>query len=665
MNQKRDIKPEDLYDFELISGPELSKDGKTAVFEKQWVDKNSEKIYKNLYLLNTENQEISRFTTGKQLDMNPKWSNDGEKIAFLSNREDEKQFQLYLIPANGGEAVKLTDLNGIFGEIVWSPNDKEIVFTFSKKDEKLLEMEEDDSSKGLTQRTITDMFYKNNGQGFLYRDKMHLWKINIENLNIKQLTSNNKFSENNPVWDNKGDTIYFLSNRDENPEKNPYLSDICKIDSEGENLEVLDSRRGSKHSLNISPNGNYLSYVGFEIKEKYVKLDRLWIMDVRTNKEMCLTEEYDRNIGSHTLGDMGEATFRTPVWSRDSQNLYVQMTEHGKVTLNKVEIRDKRIKRIINKKGVVGKFSVNNDEIYYYFKSFTDPNQLYKYNTKSGEDSRLTEINRKILDKINLKEPEEVWLENEDSKKLQGWILKPPKFDKNKEYPSILEIHGGPRAQYGWGFMHEFHYLASKNYIIYFSNPRGGDGYGQKHMEAIDNQWGTVDYKDLMSWTDYMENKDYIDKKRMGVTGGSYGGYMTNWIITHTDRFKAAVTQRCVSNLISFWGSSDMNWLTQILFGSLKAPWDDFDNYWNQSPMKYMDNVETPTMVIHSENDLRCDIEQAEQVFTALKYRGVETKFVRFPEENHGLSRNGRTDRRISRLKNILEWFEKYLKDKG
>ncbi len=227
-------------------------------------------------------------------------------------------------------------------------------------------------------------------------------------------------------------------------------------------------------------------------------------------------------------------------------------------------------------------------------------------------------------------------------------------------YPSILEIHGGPRVQYGNLFMHEFYYLAAQGYVVYFCNPRGGQGYGEVHSKAITNNWGTVDYADLMVWADLVQQKPYVDPDRMGVTGGSYGGYMTNWIIGHTDRFRAAVTQRSVSNMISMYGSSDFNWTFQAEFGD-QPVWENMENSWRQSPLKYIGNVKTPTLVIHSENDMRCEMEQDEQVFVALKKLGVDTEMVRFPGEPHGLSRGGRTDRRVARLEGILGWFGRYL----
>jgi dipeptidyl aminopeptidase/acylaminoacyl peptidase len=292
-----------------------------------------------------------------------------------------------------------------------------------------------------------------------------------------------------------------------------------------------------------------------------------------------------------------------------------------------------------------------------------DPGEIWLLNTANKHSRKLTHINDNLLRNLDLGEIEEVWFKGAAGNDLQGWILKPPGFDKRKKYPSILEIHGGPRVQYGNFFMHEFYYLAAQGYIIYFCNPRGGQGYGEEHSRAIWNNWGTVDYDDLMKWVDLIEKKPYIDKEKMGVTGGSYGGYMTDWIIGHTNRFKAAVTQRSVSNLISMYGSSDFNWAFQYELGD-EPPWKNFENYWRQSPMKYIGNCKTPTLIIHSEKDLRCAIEQDEQIFVALKKLGVDTEMVRFPDEPHGLSRGGRVDRRIERLKCIRHWFDRYLKGK-
>jgi len=298
----------------------------------------------------------------------------------------------------------------------------------------------------------------------------------------------------------------------------------------------------------------------------------------------------------------------------------------------------------------------------YFYGKLDDPAQHHVRQLAGGQktDRSLTRFNRDLLDGIDLGQVEETWIKGPDGNDLQGWIIKPPGFDPAKKYPSILEIHGGPLTQYGNFFFHEFYFLASQGYVVHFTNPRGGRGYGEAHAAAIWGRWGSVDYDDLMAWTDHVASQPYIDLARMGVTGGSYGGYMTVWIIGHTQRFKAAAAGRCVSNFVSMWGSSDSNWTFQQVVND-KAPFEDLPAYWDRSPIKYIGNARTPTMVLHNEFDLRCPIEQGEQVFVALKSLGVESEMVRFPDEFHGLSRTGRTDRRIARLNHILGWFERHL----
>ncbi|MFN2224290.1 MAG: alpha/beta hydrolase family protein, partial [Candidatus Promineifilaceae bacterium] len=288
-------------------------------------------------------------------------------------------------------------------------------------------------------------------------------------------------------------------------------------------------------------------------------------------------------------------------------------------------------------------------------------NEIEVKDLSSGETRQLTHFNEKLLGQIDLGQVEEIWFKGADDNDLQGWIIKPPGFDPGRRYPAILEIHGGPWLQYGNSFMHEFYYLAARGYVVFFCNPRGGQGYGEQHSRAIANDWGSVDYADLMAWTDHVAGQPYVDPKRVGVAGGSYGGYMTSWIIGHTDRFQAAVAQRVVSNLVSMWGSSDFNWTFQQAFGD-KPPWENLENLWRQSPMAHIGNARTPTLVIHSEQDMRCELEQGLQLYIALKTLGVPTELILFPDEPHGLSRGGRTDRRVVRLEHIGRWFDRYLK---
>ncbi|MFQ5437132.1 MAG: S9 family peptidase, partial [Anaerolineae bacterium] len=419
-----------------------------------------------------------------------------------------------------------------------------------------------------------------------------------------------------------------------------------------------------KHSPSFSPNGRHIAYLGTPAGDWY-RNHRLYVVSTGGGEARELTGHLDITLSSETLTDTGSDTPLTrPAWSNDGRSITMQISRNGCEQLCTFSVEDGSFEMVIDEPGVVLSFSFSADQrqVAYLWGSMEMTGQLHVLDVGSGAIKALTGFNRALFAEVAWGTIEEVWFTGKDGNDLQGWILKPPGFDPNQKYPSILEIHGGPMAQYGRYFMHEFHFLAANGYVVYFSNPRGGQGYGEDHLRAIMNRWGTVDYEDIMAWADYMEQQPYIDPERMGVTGGSYGGYMTSLIIGKTQRFKAAVSQRMVSNLVSFYGSSDMNWATEGLIGSEQPPWHNLEGYWQQSPIAYIGNAQTPTLVIHSEKDYRCDREQGEQVFVALKRMGIDTEMVLFPEEPHGLSRNGRTDRRIQRLSHMLRWFEKYLK---
>jgi dipeptidyl aminopeptidase/acylaminoacyl peptidase len=435
--------------------------------------------------------------------------------------------------------------------------------------------------------------------------------------------------------------------------------------AEGGEINKVKAPVGEKYLPSFSPDGKWIAYLGTEGVGAWYKNLGLWIAPVDGSKEARnLTEKYDIHIDSSTINDVGSPEIMPPTWSKDSQRIIFNTVLHGSSKVSSIAIRGDDLRDELGEGGVVGSFTFDREhkQLAYFYGQINDPVQIMVRDMASGKQRQLTKINRKLLDEIDLGSVEEVWFKGPDNNNLQGWIIKPPGFDPAKKYPSIMEIHGGPLTQYGKFFMHEFYFLAAHGYVVYFSNPRGGRGYGEKHAKAIHGEWGKADYSDLMAWADYMEKQPYIDPQKMGVTGGSYGGYMTVWIIGHTQRFKAAVTQRCVSNFVSMWGSSDMNWTFEQELGN-KPPFEDLQNYWNHSPIAYIGNSRTPTLVLHNEFDLRCPIEQGEQVFVALKKVGVETEMVRFPDEFHGLSRTGRTDRRIARLNHILRWFDKYLKD--
>ncbi|MBN1947477.1 MAG: S9 family peptidase [Bradymonadales bacterium] len=664
--RKRPITAEDLYRIPLLQDCQISPDGKYVAYGLQRIDRKTEKRYANLWIVPTGRGRPRQFTYGDQVDRMPRWSPDGSEIAFLSNRGDEKQFQLYVIPLSGGEARPVTDLKGSFANVAWSPAGRTLAFQFRKKDEEELKREKDEQKKklGVVSRHIDRVFYKLDGVGFLPKERWHLWTVDSRTGRTSQLTEGAIHDEVDPSWFPDGSRIVFCSNRTPQPDLDPDAVDLFVMPARKGEMVRIEAPLGFKAFPVFSPDGGRIAYLGLEGRGDWWRNNSLWVVPTDgSDAARNLTGAMDLHVDSVTLNDLGAPPMVPPVWSIDGSRLTFQVSRHGSTRLWSVAaIGQEAPVMLEGREGGIGPFTLDEKQrrMAFFQGTVTDPGSLYLLDRASGKTSRLVSPAEGLLRAIDLGECEEVWLKGAAGNDLQGWILKPPGFDPAKRYPSILEIHGGPQCQYGHLFMHEFYFLAAHGYVVHFTNPRGGQGYGEEYCHAIWGAWGTVDYDDLMAWTDQIEKLPYIDPGRMGVTGGSYGGFMTNWIIGHTNRFKAAVTQRCVSNIISMWGSSDFNWVFQEEFDNL-PPWEGFERMWRCSPMQAMGNARTPTLVIHSLNDLRCAVEQGEQIYVALKKLGVESELVLFPEEPHGLSREGRTDRRIVRLNHILRWFDRFL----
>ena len=663
--QKRSITLEDLYRMQMLADVRISPDGEHVSYTLQRVDRETESKYSNLWVVPTSGGEPRQFTQGDQSDAMPRWSPDGSQIAFLSKRTvKEKTPQIYLISFNGGEARKLTSIDGEIREMQWSPDGRKLLCAIRKTDAAELEKTEQQKKLGVVARHYDRLFYKLDGEGYLPHERTHLWLIDARTSKAKQLTDHAIWDEFNPTFSPDGTSIAFFSNHVADPDLDPYAIDLFVISADGGEPRKIKTPEGSKMLASYSPDGKFIAYIGTDSKGLDYRNDCLWIVPADGSKPAKnLIEKYDIEVSGMVINDFGTPETMKPVWSNDGKKLYFQVGIHGSSLLKSIAVDGENLKDVVGEGGVVSSFSFDDAQtrVAYQYGQMDDPGQVHVREVESGSTRILTRINHEVLDRSELSKVEEVWFKGPDKNPLQGWIMKPSSFNPRKKYPSILYIHGGPLTQFGKFFFHEFEVLAASGYVVYFCNPRGGKGYGEEHAGAIWGAWGSADYDDLMAWTDYMEKQPYIDRERMGVTGGSYGGYMTLWIIGHTKRFQAAITDRCVSNFVSEWGSSDMNWSFEYEMEA-EPPYKDFKKWWDMSPMKYIGNAKTPTLVQHYENDLRCPIEQGEQAFVALKRLGVDTEFVRYPDEFHGMSRTGRTDRRIERIKHILRWFDKYLK---
>ena len=665
---KRLIKAKDLYKIRPVSGCAISADGQRVAYTVQRVDRDSEKKYANLWVASTATGVAEQFTYGDQSDTSPQWSPNGKLLAFLSNRGNQDEpAQLYVIRANGGEARPICKIKGNITHYAWSPDSKQIVCSVVLTDKSVRERKADPKKQklGIVSRHITRIHHKYDGKGFLPKERTHIWTVKLKSGKVKQLTHGAIHDEKSPTWSPDGKQILFVSNRTDDPDFNPGRDEFYMMPAKGGEFTLLPAPVGNKTQPSFSPDGRYVAYYANNMAADWWKHTQLWIVPTDGGEARCLTNAYDFQVGNASGNDLGGCVTNRPIWSPDSQRLYFQKSEHGSTTLHSIQIDGSGLQTVMGDTGVVGAYGIAANTLAYWHSTMTDIGEIktqpLQDGVAAGHVRALSTINRKFMSRKQLGKVEEVWFKGAADNDLQGWIIKPPNFDPSKQYPSIMEMHGGPLSQYANAFMHEFQYLAANGYVVYFCNPRGGRGYGEAHAQSIWNDHGGADYDDVMAWADHVAQLPYIDRDRRGVTGGSYGGFLVNLIIGRNHDFKAAVTQRSIANRLSSYGSSDINWLREITFDD-EPPWENLENYWRQSPLKYIGNAKTPTLVIHSEQDLRCPIEQGEQIFVALKRLGVDTEMVRFPDSSHGVSRIGRTDRRVVRLQHILRWFDKYLK---
>jgi dipeptidyl aminopeptidase/acylaminoacyl peptidase len=622
--------------------------------------------------------------------------------------------QLYMLPVGGGgESWKITDLPRGAGGPVWSPDGKMIAFTSDTSAEELAKQRKKESAAAQSQskekgksegkseekpddksaspdkpeggptadadhesdvRVITRSVYRINGGGYLdYKHPQHIWVMaapqnSEDDAKPRQLTSG-KYQEDGIMWSPDSSKIYFTSTQVDDPSYEHPHADLYSVAATGGAPAKLLTINMAPREMSLSPDGKRLAFCSSvnEPVQSYTEPD-LWIMDMAADaKPRNLTANYDFDVCSGVGGDQGTPRAGGPdhvVWSSDGNSLIVSTAREGRANLIQVDIASAKISEVTRGNQAVERFRANKDAsgLVALISTPTNIGDLFWIDRgQAGAQPRqLTHINDKLFSQLNLTEPEEIWYTSFDGKKIHAWIQKPPDFDAAKKYPLVLNIHGGPHSAYGFVFDHEFQWMAAKGYVVLYPNPRGSTSYGQQFGNIIQYHYPGDDFKDLMIGVDEVLKRGYIDAKKLGVTGGSGGGLLTDWIVGHTDRFAAAAAQRDIASWAAWWYAADFTLFQPSWFKA--PPFDDPQDYVNRSPITYIKNVHTPLMLVLGEADFRTPpAAGGEEMFRALKFLKRPVIMVRFPGESHELSRSGQPWHRVERLEHIVGWFDKYL----
>lgn len=687
--QKRTITEMDLFKFVWIADPQISPDGSRVAFVRVWVNQKADRYDSALWIAPTNGGAARQLTTGTR-DASPRWSPDGRRLAFVRSTEKEgrpQPAQIYLLTFEGGEAQPLTDLPRGAGAPEWSPDGKTIAFTSSEdlskpspaRDKAMTEggeVKEKQPERVSDVRVITRATYRSNGPGYLNpKVKTHVWTMAVpaapgEAPKPKQITKGN-FDEGNIGWSPDGKRIYFTANRALEPYYEAPRADLYSIAPDGSDEMKIVSFDGQLRGYSFSEDGKRIAFSGSLTRkpiQSYTQPDLFVTDNVAGATPRNLTADYDFDIGGGIAGDQRAPRGGSPggaIWSKDGRYLYVNVAEHGRANLKRVDSATGKVEPVMTGDHEVQSYTATPDasKMVLLISSPINIGDLFLLDTASGKLTQLTKINDELFSRFYIAPPEEIWYTSFDGRKIQGWIQKPPNFDSSKKYPFILQIHGGPHAAYGYNFTHEFQWMAAKGYVVLYTNPRGSTSYGQDFGNIIQYNYPGDDYKDLMAGVDEVLKRGYVDENRLGVTGGSGGGVLTNWTVGHTNRFKAAVSQRSIADWAGFWYTADFTLFQPTWFRG--APWEDPEDFVKRSPITYIKNVTTPMMFIEGEADWRTPAnEGGEMMFRALKYRKIPAAMVRFPNESHELSRSGAPWHRIERLQHILNWFDKFIQDK-
>lgn len=713
---RRRITPEDLYNFVTVGDPQISPDGDVIAFVRTQIDKESKEPRSSIWMVPAAGGQPVQFTRGNKSDSNPRWSPDGHTLAFVSDRGGDRQ--IWLIDRFGGEARQLTTMRHGAGGPVWSEDGKRIAFTSAVGPDDKREMLTRAKTEGCKKaeekkakdeaRTFVKMGWRADAIGVRPDRNTQIWVIDVPEAGAPlptpvQVTWGG-YDHAGPQWSPDGKLIAFNAKRSEDEMgrfSDVFITAVPGADSQavkasaaplqpgqdapqGDEAKAiadavtaaaaeaekgfsptnLTGGRGFMSVASFSPDGKYLAVIGHENEWEGSTQASIYLFPVAGGEPKKLNN-WDLSIGDTVNGDVRPGGNVNTTFAPDGNMIYTSVSERGAASVYAWPIVGGKPQLLAggNREISAGTFDRNCETFAFVAGDFHSISDIYVMDCREFEEKRLTDVNGELFAQLELSTPEEISFKARDGWDLHGWLMKPVGFEAGKQYPLVLEIHGGPHTCYGYAFGQEFQVLAASGYGVLFINPRGSTSYGQNFVDAVRGDYGGRDYNDLMDAVDYAIAQGWVDAKRLAVTGGSYGGYMTNWVVTQTDRFAAAITHRSICNWVSFSGTPDFGPAFNKQQHKVEDPWspEGVQELWKISPIAYVKNVKTPISIMHSEFDFRCPIEQAEQFYMAIKYyKQAPVEMVRHPRSNHDLTRQGPPVLRVDRFHKILRWFGQY-----
>lgn len=675
---KRLIAETDVAKFTWSADPQVSPDGRTVAFVRVDANEKKDDYETSIWIAATDGKTPPRRFTAGPRDQAPRFSPDGSLLAFVRVAEKDGRRlppQLYLMPTAGGEPKAITDLPKGAGAATFSADGKTILFTSTTTDDdiKLAKNPPKEPVRESDVKVITRAVYRSNGGG--YNDptrKSQIFAVTLSDGSAgepKRLT-NDAFGASAPQYSKDGATIYYRSLHVKETYYEDSRSQIWAVPAAGGESKLVFDFEGGMGDFDFSPDGRRLAFTGTKNMKPTRSYDQsdLFISDVTggvIGAPKNLTTAYDFEIGGGVGGDQAPPRGGSNgglLWSADGASLIIKAGEEGKANLKRVNATTGAVTAITSGNQDVMQYGISGDgkTLVALISNTVVLGDLNTVDLATGKGTKLTSFNDELFAGLELTPAEDVWYTSFDGKKIHTLVQKPPHFDPTKKYPLILNIHGGPHSAYGHTFFHEMQWMAAKGYIVLYPNPRGSTTYGQDFANIIQHRYPGDDAKDLLIGVDEMVKRGWADPAKLGVTGGSGGGVLTNWIVTQDQRFKAAVSQRSIADWAGFWYTADFVLFQPTWFKA--APWEDPKDFAARSAITFVANVKTPLMLIEGEDDLRTPpSDGGEQMFRALKYRKIDTVMVRFPGESHELSRSGKPSHRVERLRHLVGWFDKYI----